>query len=78
MFVSSHYAGRDIGVEFTDGEPWKKVFGPFMVYLNSDPPKRQYSALWEDAKRQVAHILVRVPVIPYTFPVDLYFLIPFK
>ncbi|PKI61471.1 hypothetical protein CRG98_018154 [Punica granatum] len=49
---------------FADGEPWKKVFGPFLVYLNSDPHQGNYSALWEDAKRQM---LIDAESWPYNF-----------
>ncbi len=35
MFVSTHYAGKDLGMSFEEGEPWKKVFVPIFVYLNS-------------------------------------------
>uniref|UniRef100_A0A7N0TNA7 Rhamnogalacturonan lyase domain-containing protein n=1 Tax=Kalanchoe fedtschenkoi TaxID=63787 RepID=A0A7N0TNA7_KALFE len=35
MFMSNHYAGKDIQTQFRNGEPWKKVFGPVFMYLNS-------------------------------------------
>lgn len=57
MFVSTHYAGEDLELKFEDGEPWKKVFGPILVYLNSasssDTMDNPYVELWEDAKHQV-------------------------
>ena len=53
MFVSTHYAGTDVGMKFAEGEPWKKVFGPVFVYLNSASPKEDYRSLWQDAKQQV-------------------------
>lgn len=56
MFLSAHYGGEDLVLKLTEGEPWKKVFGPVFFYINSlldsdnnDP----HSWLWEDAKQQV-------------------------
>lgn len=51
IFFSNHYAGRDFGVRLRNGEAWKKVFGPVLVYLNSDSVDE--TTLWKDAKRQV-------------------------
>lgn len=51
MFLSGHYAGQDLVPKWRGGEPWKKVFGPVYIYLNSgstDP-----LVLWEDAKIKV-------------------------
>jgi rhamnogalacturonan endolyase len=54
MFLSAHYAGEDIVLKLQPNEPWKKIFGPTFVYLNTlldgheDPLE-----LWEDAKYQV-------------------------
>lgn len=60
MFVSTHYAGKEVGMKFRDGEPWKKVFGPVLVYLNSLQQQDEdededsiESCLWKDAKSQV-------------------------
>lgn len=53
MFTSTHYAGKEINTEFRNGEPWKKVFGPALVYLNSVSSEGKPLNLWEDAKRQV-------------------------
>ncbi|KAF7848961.1 hypothetical protein BT93_L1395 [Corymbia citriodora subsp. variegata] len=53
MFVSTHYAGKEVVMKFRGGEPWKKVFGPVLVYLNSVPPKEDSSSLWQNAKRQM-------------------------
>lgn len=53
MFLSAHYAGEDLVVKFRDGEPWKKVFGPVFIYLNSAMEGDDPLALWEDAKEQV-------------------------
>jgi len=53
MFHSTHYAGFDLTMTFQEGEPWKKVFGPSFVYLNSVPEDEDFYALWDDAKHQV-------------------------
>jgi rhamnogalacturonan endolyase len=54
MFVSTHYAGKDVRVNFEEGEPWKKVFGPIFVYLNSASSQNNpQQVLWENAKEQV-------------------------
>lgn len=70
MFLSSHYAGPDFGASVQQGEPWKKVFGPVFVYLNSDSGKK-HDALWENAKRQVLWInnprlSLFLPMIPWS------------
>lgn len=54
MFVSTHYAGKEVGMKFRDGEMWEKVFGPVLVYLNSDISDEGIGSLWEDAKEQVS------------------------
>ncbi|EPS67579.1 hypothetical protein M569_07195, partial [Genlisea aurea] len=68
-FFSSHYAGPDFGVKLKDGEAWKKVFGPVLVYLNSDDSAGGGGgggkALWEDAKRQMNE---ETRKWPYDFP----------
>ncbi|KAL9669009.1 hypothetical protein QQ045_006550 [Rhodiola kirilowii] len=66
MFMSTHYAGEDITTSFRNGEPWKKVFGPVFVYLNSNN-KDPTMTLWDDAKRQM---LEEVRKWPYTFPLS--------
>lgn len=53
MFMSTHYAGEDLNIEFQEGEPWKKVYGPIFVYLNSVKSKIETQNLWPDAKKQV-------------------------
>lgn len=53
MFLSSHYAGQDLVPKFRAGEPWKKVFGPVFIYLNSASIGDDPFWLWEDAKIQV-------------------------
>ncbi|KAI3869462.1 hypothetical protein MKX03_031718 [Papaver bracteatum] len=67
IFFSSHYTGEELLPKFQNGEPWKKVFGPVFVYVNSVPEteKDLYSALWEDAKAQLAK---EVKSWPYSFP----------
>ncbi|THG03040.1 hypothetical protein TEA_017374 [Camellia sinensis var. sinensis] len=51
MFVSTHYARKDVGMKFKAGEQWKKVFGPVFIYLNS-ASNNQKSALWQNTKSQ--------------------------
>ncbi|XP_027356039.1 uncharacterized protein LOC113865571 isoform X6 [Abrus precatorius] len=53
MFLSGHYAGQDLVPRFRGGEPWKKVFGPVYIYLNSGSTGDDPLWLWEDAKIQV-------------------------
>lgn len=53
MFFSTHYAGTDLGIRFRDGEPWKKVFGPVFIYLNSVTTEDDPVSLWADAKEEV-------------------------
>uniref|UniRef100_A0A5B6ZQ63 rhamnogalacturonan endolyase n=1 Tax=Davidia involucrata TaxID=16924 RepID=A0A5B6ZQ63_DAVIN len=68
MFFSGHYAGPIMGLKFRNGEPWKKVFGPVSIYLNSvsanDDP---HSTLWKDAKKQM---LIETGNWPYNFPLS--------
>ncbi|KAL6225063.1 hypothetical protein ACLB2K_003915 [Fragaria x ananassa] len=65
MFVSTHYAGKDLGIKFEEGKAWKKVFGPVFVYLNSAPSsKNSTSILWNNAKQQ---LLKEVKIWPYNF-----------
>ncbi|KAF3439170.1 hypothetical protein FNV43_RR17445 [Rhamnella rubrinervis] len=66
MFVSTHYAGRDLGMEFKDGEPWKKVFGPVSIYLNTLSANDDNTlSLWNNAKQQMQQ---EVEKWPYNFP----------
>ncbi|KAI3832437.1 hypothetical protein MKX03_020671 [Papaver bracteatum] len=53
VFLSSHYMGQDKIPMFGNGEPWKKVYGPVFLYLNSAPPSTNESALWDDANEQL-------------------------
>lgn len=52
MFHSGHYAGEPLCPKFRGGEPWKKVFGPVLIYLNSATLGTSPD-LWEDAKEQM-------------------------
>ncbi|KAI4385259.1 hypothetical protein MLD38_003306 [Melastoma candidum] len=65
-FISDHYGGREVSTKFQDGESWKKVFGPVMIYVNSAPSSdiNAYDNLWEDAKRQMEE---EVQKWPYDF-----------
>ncbi|RZC68328.1 hypothetical protein C5167_031589 [Papaver somniferum] len=53
VFLSSHYMGQDKLPIFGNGEPWKKVYGPVFIYLNSAPRGTNESALWDDANEQL-------------------------
>lgn len=54
MFSSTHYAGMDMDTNYTQGQAWKKVLGPVMVYLNAVASEADNSTtLWKDAKRQM-------------------------
>ncbi|OWM66165.1 hypothetical protein CDL15_Pgr013382 [Punica granatum] len=65
MFMSRHFAGRDINAAFGEGEEWKKVFGPYMVYINSATSEHPSSrSLWEDAKHQMK---IETESWPYDF-----------
>ncbi|KFK35157.1 hypothetical protein AALP_AA5G246100 [Arabis alpina] len=61
MFTSLHYVGKDMNTTYTSKEPWKKVFGPVFVYLNSASSR---NLLWTDAKRQM---VTEVQSWPYDF-----------
>ncbi|MFS7969604.1 putative rhamnogalacturonan endolyase [Helianthus anomalus] len=65
MFFSTHYAGPDLGMKFRDGEPWKKVFGPVFIYLNSVTTEESPLSLWDDAKEEM---LAQTNSWPYHFP----------
>ncbi|KAK6154143.1 hypothetical protein DH2020_013782 [Rehmannia glutinosa] len=66
VFFSGHYAGPSFGVRLRNGEPWKKVFGPVFMYLNSDSDNNS-SVLWEDAKKQMSE---ETKKWPYDFPLS--------
>lgn len=67
-FHSGHYVGSEVGMSYAEGEPWKKVFGPVYVHLNSDVPGSNQSnmslSLWNNAKEQM---LKEVNSWPYNF-----------
>nr|KYP72307.1 Rhamnogalacturonate lyase [Cajanus cajan] len=65
MFLSAHYAGEDIVLKLQPNEPWKKVFGPTFVYLNTLLDADDPVQLWEDAKNQMEE---EVESWPYDFP----------
>lgn len=52
IFFSNHYMGPDFGVKLRGGEHWKKVFGPVLIYLNSDSGNN-HRTLWKEARKQV-------------------------
>ncbi|KAG6702605.1 hypothetical protein I3842_07G043600 [Carya illinoinensis] len=64
MFVSNHYAGKDVEMKFEEGEPWKKVFGPIFVYVNSLSNGENASKLWKNAKEQMS---IEEESWPYNF-----------
>lgn len=53
MFHGTHYIGEDILTHIKEGEAWRKVFGPVLVYLNSTSDVSEAHNLWIDAKEQV-------------------------
>ncbi|XP_022727817.1 probable rhamnogalacturonate lyase B isoform X1 [Durio zibethinus] len=65
MFLSAHYAGKYMVPRFEAGEPWKKVFGPVFIYLNSAASGDDQLLLWEDAKIKM---MIEVQSWPYSFP----------
>ena len=48
-FGRDHYAGSGTSVD--SGEQWSKIFGPFLLYMNSSD--QGGSAMWADAKKKV-------------------------
>ncbi|KAK3188402.1 hypothetical protein Dsin_027963 [Dipteronia sinensis] len=71
MFHGTHYIGDDILAHFQEGESWRKVFGPFFVYLNSTPDVSNAYNLWIDAKKQR---LLEEAAWPYDFVSSPYYL----
>ncbi len=49
MLHGAHYGGGTLS--FSQNESWTKVYGPFMLYVNTDSDAE---ALWEDAKAKGA------------------------
>ena len=64
VFLGPHYVGRDMVIQFEEGESWKKVLGPVFIYLNSGDHPSCKRDLWEDAK---ARARAEVSRWPYTF-----------
>ncbi|KAK7282912.1 hypothetical protein RIF29_12030 [Crotalaria pallida] len=65
VFHSTHYSGLDLIMKFLPNEPWKKVYGPVFIYLNSLSNGESPTTLWKDAKQQMVN---EVESWPYTFP----------
>lgn len=65
MFFSTHYAGEKLALKFRNGEPWKKVFGPVFMYVNSVSTADDPLNLWADAKEQM---FIETESWPYDFP----------
>jgi rhamnogalacturonan endolyase len=57
-FGRDHYAGSGTAVEA--GEQWSKIFGPFLLYLNSDP-KGSVKTMWADAQKKVVEEKAKWP-----------------
>lgn len=72
MFVSVHYAGVGSAMYLNSGSPWKKVFGPVFMYLNTNADKNPAS-LWNDAKSQM---IKETKSWPYKFPASEEYLKP--
>ncbi|XP_030491647.2 uncharacterized protein LOC115707745 [Cannabis sativa] len=71
MLHGTHYIGEDILAHFEEGETWRKVFGPFFVYLNSTSDVSNAHNLWLDAKKQR---LLEEMAWPYDFVSSPYYL----
>ncbi|KAL5775330.1 hypothetical protein ACOSP7_012887 [Xanthoceras sorbifolium] len=71
MFHGTHYIGDGILAHFQEGESWRKVFGPFFVYLNSTPNVSNAYNLWIDAKKKR---LLEEAAWPYDFVSSPYYL----
>ncbi|KAK4386705.1 hypothetical protein Sango_2541100 [Sesamum angolense] len=71
MFHGSHYIGNDMVAHFEEGETWRKVFGPFFVYLNATMDVSKAYNLWLDAKKQR---LMEESLWPYQFISSPYYL----
>jgi rhamnogalacturonan endolyase len=57
ILTCGHY-GSGSGVAIAAGEEWRKIYGPWMLYLNSGGDK---DALWADAKKQAAYLRATWP-----------------
>ncbi|KAG8654877.1 rhamnogalacturonate lyase isoform X2 [Manihot esculenta] len=58
---STHYLGADMIAKFVANEPWKKVYGPVFVYLNSLLDHGDPLSLWQDAQKQMMNEVQRWP-----------------
>ncbi|KAL1327454.1 hypothetical protein HN51_037503 [Arachis hypogaea] len=67
MFVSTHYAGKEVTMSFQQGDTYKKVFGPVFLYLNSASISDDPLSLWSDAINQLSK---EVKAWPYDFPLS--------
>ncbi|KAK6932286.1 Rhamnogalacturonate lyase, partial [Dillenia turbinata] len=52
MLQGTHYIGDDMVAHFEEGDTWRKVFGPFFIYLNSTDNVSKAYSLWTNAKKQ--------------------------
>ncbi|KAI4314447.1 hypothetical protein L6164_027355 [Bauhinia variegata] len=75
MFVSTHYAGKEVTMAFEQGETYKKIFGPVFVYLNSasNDSDSVSQTLWTDAVQQMS---TETKSWPYDFPLSQDFVPP--
>ncbi|XP_027917587.1 uncharacterized protein LOC114176676 [Vigna unguiculata] len=73
MFVSTHYAGKEVTLSFQEGEAYKKVFGPVFAYVNSASREDGTLSLWSDAAQQQAK---EERSWPYEFPKSVDFIPP--
>lgn len=55
-FGRDHYAGS--GTHIEAGEEWSKIFGPYLLYLNSG---KDTPAMWADAKKKVTEEKAKWP-----------------
>ncbi|KAH1154619.1 hypothetical protein AAZX31_18G137800 [Glycine max] len=73
MFVSTHYAGKEVTMAFQEGEIYKKVFGPVFAYVNNASNEDDTLSLWSDAVQQQSK---EVRSWPYDFPKSVDFIPP--
>jgi len=57
ILTCGHY-GSGSGVDIAAGEEWRKIYGPWMLYLDSGGDK---DALWADAKKQATYLRATWP-----------------
>ncbi|KAJ0966186.1 hypothetical protein J5N97_027324 [Dioscorea zingiberensis] len=70
MFHGTHFIGDAIVAAFDNGEAWRKVYGPVLIYLNSTQTTSNAFDLWIDAKKQRLH---EEMTWPYNFVSSPYF-----